>query len=475
MADDTTTVGPRGVRGPRGIDGAVGIQGATGIYGATGIQGPTGPQGATGADGIYSGNSIHYVDVAAGSDNNDGLAPGTAFETFQKAISVKPMFWKGQNRIIFAPGTYPITGTDVTFTSGIGNGESAEPLMLVGGYTDELGARSASGATASSVTDSTLAMTPDEYVGAYVEILTGDAAGVRASIISNTDDTLNLEVNFTYFGGVPAPTDTFKISKPSVTLQFSGSTLNWQVLGYLGIIGIKLDAGASSYIRFTNGVIYAQGLEIDLNVAGASALSLDRQVAFRSYGYFSVLFNALDVTALYIHDGAVLSLTTSGTELTGSLITRDLPLVYVTDHGLFNGWVNTSAASLQVDDTGQLNIYSSYTRALIDAAPSGTTGVSLRGAGAAAHIISCDISNSDLSGINVIGGFAWLNDVGGTGNGLYGVNVQSCGKVWAVNTPSITGSSGDVALGVVPQTWAAIQVAGALTDDVNHLNNITVM
>lgn len=267
-----------------------------------------------------------------GNDANPGTEAFPVL-TFKKAFSLVPVSWRAACRIYFAPGVYPPTAEYHTVFSGIGKpeGPNAEPLTLVGGFTNEVGDRtstavtSPAAATVTEITDGSLAMTVNAYRGATLLVLTGEAAGQRVLVRSNTATKLVLAYplfsNLAYMGQSAGAGfvvgDQFRVERPAATIDIGGNFFQFNGIGYLGMLGMKFKlAGPVGTLWFNEGTtVLAEGCEFDLgNTLPFGGLQIGTGAgvcAVSAYPHWGMMNPNSPASVLrlaagcYVHDGQV--------------------------------------------------------------------------------------------------------------------------------------------------------------------------
>lgn len=253
---------------------------------------------ATGGDRIY------YLDPTSGSDTNDGLTSGTAFATFDKAFSKFAGFWTGKARIILL-GAITLNSAR-TYAFGGGIGPSAEPLFIIGSFSQTLATRtSTAGTSGTSLVDSTLSMTTDQYVGRIARMTSGAASGNRRTIIANDTTSLTLASSI----GSASSGHTFVIEQPSTTTQITiSATVRFAGASPIGFVGVRFAMAGGSLATDIFCAMYLQACEV-AGTSGSPILQsnqgglLDLGLLINSsYDFSSVLTGSVVSCGCYAHD-----------------------------------------------------------------------------------------------------------------------------------------------------------------------------
>jgi hypothetical protein len=217
----------------------------------------------------YSDDVNIYVDAGTGNDLN----PGTASEplaTIDMALKTVPAEWTGACNIHLAAGNYSISGqmgTSGIRTDYIGSpvGTNAKPLAWIGEFVAVSAVLTA--VAGSSTTQAVVAgpLTPDDYLGATVLVLTGAAAGTRIQVRGNTATDIlfiNAANNAIGIG------DTFRVERPASIVAMDGDVSYWEVFGSLNgtaglnFKGILFDLQGKT-VDFSGVVVGCCGVQFD--------------------------------------------------------------------------------------------------------------------------------------------------------------------------------------------------------------------
>lgn len=391
----------------------------------------------------------------SGSDNNTGLSPVSPLLTVQAAVEKLPSTWGGQNRVFFAPGTYPISGgvTDyTTFTFGLGLGQGAEPVGFVGGFDSVLGDRTATAGTTGSgvVEDDTLSMTPDEYVGATLFFLSGAAAGARVLIASNTATTFSIVWDY----GV-APGDTFRLERPNVVFEsdtqimLTGPTPSDALTSGLAMYGIRWN-GQNGAVNIDGIHVAMEGCEFEFNTTGpgwTKRLSVmgkgTLQAASYSVSLPGIMSDMSFAAGISIKGGTDgFALTTGGDSTVWGVIAQQGGGQYISGYASY-GSLTLLDAGINVDSGGRLRHVDYSVKGKIDNAPS--HGIFINDLSRGSWIKDINISNCGGDAIRVAKmSRAYIQDVGGSGNAGHGVVLERMSSAWLRGSMTVTGTGGDV-------------------------------
>lgn len=117
----------------------------------------------------------------------------------------------------------------------------------------------ATSGTVTTLVDTTLALTPDLYIGAYVEILSGTGAGQRIRIIDN--DVTSITVT-AWTSGTPDDTSVYTIGGIDYFYQLGWNNYGSSLFTYrLQFIKPRLEAGGNYSVKTYVGYDFGQTLE----------------------------------------------------------------------------------------------------------------------------------------------------------------------------------------------------------------------
>ena len=209
-----------------------------------------------------------------------GSAPDRPLATADEAFRRLPPYWRASAEIVFADtgSPYPITAGSVYFGAPVG--PEATPLVIRGGYTDELGVVTARASDGDWIdTQARLGVADDALVGAVLRRLSsagapapGSPVGAAVSIRGNGPSPHG--TSRIHLQRPMAPVgegDTFRVERPSVVLEPAaelnltsqdGRSLN------LTLTGIKFKPPAGKRLNFHN--VRAQCDTCEIEFEGAS-------------------------------------------------------------------------------------------------------------------------------------------------------------------------------------------------------------
>jgi hypothetical protein len=195
-----------------------------------------------------------YVDNNLGNDTNPGTR-SSPLATADEAFRRLPAYWPGRAEIIFAVThrDYPVRTGAVYFGTPVG--PDASPLVIRGGYLDELIVR----ATAPSSGDYVVMNTdipPDGLIGAVLTRMTGIGSPIGNAIsIRGNGSGVNSSIALQRTIGSIAAGDAFKVQRPAVTLAPT-ETLNLTSHDARSpnctLVGIKFEPAAGAGINLLN-------------------------------------------------------------------------------------------------------------------------------------------------------------------------------------------------------------------------------
>lgn len=160
-----------------------------------------------------------YLSDANGDDNNDGLTAETAVATFARAYSLVPYALSAPCVVHVGSGTY--AGASLTnrllatpnshlWVYGDGAGQPGDDGFTVLKATEA----AVSGGTTTLVTSG--GMTPDEYAGKTLEIVSGSGEGIRMTIGTNTATDI---VPLHKFDTIPDGTTQYRVVESAVLID----------------------------------------------------------------------------------------------------------------------------------------------------------------------------------------------------------------------------------------------------------------
>jgi len=391
-----------------------------------------------------------YV-ATTGSDANPGTNPLQPLLTFEEAMRRVPAAgWRKSCVIYLAPGVYVeggLGGMTLSSNHPPGGGE----LHVIGSFTNELGNRTTTAASAGGVlvVDGSLAMTPDQYFGNFIEFLPPSLnAGQQRGIRKNT--ATDIEVNDPFPNPI-AIGDQFVIQKPAVEIQtpfFQLYNMSWVCEGIkFSLGGGNMFLSGSVHTRMTGCEIDMQGGFFGMNY-GSTFLGAD----FENFNHFS----------------AGVTIRNCGLEVgTGS----HFDLYFMFDGVYYSGNLGDSQFQAVTARNTQFNIEGASTVNMWGS--SGAYPGQIRdsfgsavvlGPGASMRTDNVDISNSNGDAILVgDNSTAVISSISGTLNAGVGIHVQRRSNAtinyWG-GTTTVTGVLGDTEFGntAVPnrRTYAAI-------------------
>lgn len=414
-----------------------------------------------------------FVNATTGSDVNTLGTAADPFQTLDRALRSVPAKWIGFCRIWLAAGDYSITGQQGT--SGIRNdflgmpvGVNAHPMTWYGEFTDVSGTLTA--VVGSSATQAVIAgaLTPDDFLGATVLVLTGAAAGTRIGVRGNT------ATDILFINGANNPIgigDTFRVERPAVNIKLDGDVSLWGLYGNmngtagLNLKGIKFDLQGKELL-LSGIAVGCVGVEFDCGggLVYVEAAKLHTQPVwndpdvqtFDEYfagiyfngggpGYYNLgLFEGALVYDTCVFNQCSVFLSGSASELSlqsmelanDSYVFMDGPANFRHADGAVRGRArNITPGSGQ---TGAINIYQGMGQAIWGIDFGNITGdaITIRGAGSA--------SLKDLGNIaaTTVTGFGIVSDEMSRGKRISGV--------------AVTGTAGDTQVGGTTKAYGAL-------------------
>ena len=176
-----------------------------------------------------------YSDPATGLDSNPGTL-AAPLQTFEALMNAKPPVYQRalQFHLNIDPTTSALNTTKKTYTLSSqtlrflfpeASGDFAESVLVVGGFTNELGDKTAIVGSTDILLTTAENLVADAYKGAQLTIVSGTGAGQVRLIRSNSagpNSTITPEGMFTT---IPDNTSVFRIGVPNVQIEFSSLVL----------------------------------------------------------------------------------------------------------------------------------------------------------------------------------------------------------------------------------------------------------
>lgn len=414
-----------------------------------------------------------YVDPVNGNDANDG-SQASPLQTFQKAWSLMPVGTQ-KRRIFLSAGTFPITPADVnqdaTFYVPPAASEG-EPVSVIGTAVDSgLGSLTC---TVSSANSRNIAAAPHagDFTGAALRMTSGAAAGYRVSIESDNGTTFVLANSIEWLSQGPAVVagDTFVVELPgsvlvpSCNIGFAGSNI--------GLKDLKIDCGGNFLIALTDCLI--ENIE-NVEITGAVPLGVLNNSTFSPTSLSAVFFtpSPFDTTfasgcGVYIHDGAIncrrngLFGAAPGTDSSAVIKNCTVRVQLTSAFNMQNGGLAVIGSSFNVDERSRLTITgNSLARVVWNGSKSGKSAIAAT-TGSYLEFALADISNAVHDAVNADSSTQMsTGDLGGTGNGGVGLNLQSgsfavAGNNAGASATTVTGTGGDTKVGAVTKSYASM-------------------
>ena len=427
-----------------------------------------------------------FADPVAGDDANPGTL-ALPVKTFQKAWTLGAVFGRRKRRIYLAAGTYPCVaqtpGQDILFY-GADPLDEGEHLTVIGTPVDAgLGLLTATAVDIHTTQVSVAAHAPNSMIGATLRVVNNNGGGTAAgaSCMVKADDgvilTLCNSIEWVAFGANMAVGDQLVLERPDSILTCD---TNFGFTGAMCFKNVKADSttGSPGVMVFSEAkVVNALNLELVSNEIAIINNSQFSPTAIGVIFYDPPPFSTfLESGGVYIHDTPFViieqgaRLQQSNKLSSAAYLFRDCPAVVVHEDGvvsmdngggaLVNSAVFVEGATSIFRMSGATDGGTEFSRATMD----GSLGNALTlTRGAKAEFFAADISNATGDAIKADGGcFVSAGDLGGAGNGGYGLNLQASSLAVAdnagggVSACTVTGTSGDVRVGASTKAYGAL-------------------
>ena len=375
----------------------------------------------------------------------DDANPGTQTQpvkTFQRAWTLGAVLGRRKRRIYLAAGTYPCTAPspfqDNAFYCPAPIDEG-EPLTVIGTPLDMLGVLTVNSASPNG--DQITLAGPHAglpMVGATMFFLDGPSAGINLQIKADDLTTFAL-CNSTQWTNAttPLPGDTFVVQRPGSILVTDTS---WGFTGVLlGLKHIKIDvvSAGNSFLVLNN--CQLQNI-VNCEFASGTELAVDQNSIMCPGSLQFIYFDPppfdyfLEAGSVYIHDSDMLLAANAffghaiggvscavfenaflSIERNSSLIMTEGGLALVNSNVQVGAVGNGCKFLMEGNDT---------TRCTWDGSLGGNALELFDGADA--RFLFADINNATGDAVHADGGcYVGAGDLGGTGNGGYGINLQA--------------------------------------------------
>lgn len=449
--------------------------------------------------GGLASDTILYVDNVAGHDTNPGTQT-LPLLTLAEAFRRMPAVWTGVAEIHLA-----VTGVDYTLDPdpqtntvlmqwGGPIGPLGTPLVIFGGYTNEVGTLTATAndATGNNLTTATI-VGVDSLIGGALQRLTssgGTVPGPLTAVPIRGNDGAGV-VNAQASIGSIAIGDTFVAQRPAVVIRGTGGTefdisCKDSPLVSATFVGIKVVCPVGAFFKInaaviqcdtcefnstaTNNFLFNGRLEGGLFVTNASPGLTAVRATAPVYLSGSSGANAWQVAVGAIGGHVTCKNIGIQAQMDGQFLPRSLEVL--------GSRVRCGAGSQSVAPVGSWGTATNPAR-IRNNTQAGALGIGLLVDGGgmliAAATLHLDVFGCTSDGVRVdYGGLLYATTIttsdirtSGANNGGFGMNVRNGGRAFvgtdANTAPQLTGNSGQAALdGVaVPGGWAAIVAAGA--------------
>ena len=416
---------------------------------------------------LLSRNIFHaYADSDQADDTGDGRSWISAKKTIGAVINVLPEI-AASHVIIHLKGVFDLTDYAVFGTSTF----SGNNLNIIIDGGDEVtvlaGPNTATGGSTLSLQDSSQAWTTDEFQGYSVEILSGPLAGYMQTIDHNTDTELFISIPWPSSPG----TEQYRITKPATTITSSSN--RWLLYG-----------GHHTYMLWFQRLCLTGNVRIGALAGSKLNLMWFGDVIFEDTAYISA-YSSTNISwykrdpangASYMESTKV----KKGVSFVGSNnapLTAEGNIHYVYGPNCVLGTLEYRNSTVNVGSgryrqfkfkNSVINSYSAASTSKCIISGSASSGIDSEDSVITLSHLATEIDNCSGHGIELKGSKIEVGAIAisGTGNGGVGIyaHANSHVQLEKANMPTITGTSGDVAVNNTtdPETWTDIEAADGL-------------
>jgi len=420
-----------------------------------------------------------YADGTSGSDLNTGLTFLSPKKTLQAVFDLVPGF---VNHHVCLHLTGSFTDTAVLNR---GSSVASGPVLLLDGGTAMTVVADNGGSPWVSDINSVwslgkagLTWTIDQYMGWWIEVVTGPAAGETRQIFSNSATTI---VPIRKWSVDPGAGAQFRIVRPSTKLT-GGLTLGI-LFGYLNIRmqNIYMEGGSSYFRCWNAAMVVTNPVEVDRTIFNITSYSpVYGNGLYTYYGWTDTTTFArmssgptwIGVSSIGASAGGDSFDAPVYLNLTGWISLKTTVIGgcrFILDYAsrvknlILSGMAGSTVAFQANIDTSSANFKQTVV--------GGGTGVGLKMLDSVARLVSCDIGGCSTHGIELINSRLHMDGVisSATINGGAGVYAHSGSVVYqkSGSTPTISGTAaGNLSTNGTSQksTWAAIEAGTPVAD-----------
>lgn len=423
-----------------------------------------------------------YANGTTGNDSNSGLRVDDAKKTIQAVANLIPEACSSGDFVwMHLGGTFSESDASLRLSKTINDTElvidgGTELTTVAGPWTADINSASAIGFTGAG-------LTPDQWSGYIVEVISGAQAGAKRTIWEH--DATTLQPAFDFFGDPGLA--TFRIARPSTTISVAGSPpiawyLGCQGSGRLYVQRLYFEGGDFLIDSF-NQLFDAVFMSSVMNISGSWTTGFhDTKSSLSNFA----LNSALDIWGIDL-DWAGCGFSQVGTRQLDMARTK----AQIISSAFFRPGMELNRCEFSVDQTfqgcrslGLLEFFNCTTaqRRALGFGVSAAGGAGFRSAeidGAAAQGIIVDggqigIKNATIKdcgshAIEVRGGTVFLKEgvvgTGNTGAGLY-AHRGAMVHIDDGDAPTVTGTVGDVSTDGTTEatTWAAVDAGTPFVD-----------
>lgn len=431
--------------------------------------------GGTAAE-FAPGDVTIYMNATTGNDANSGLSASTAIRTIAELNRRLPAMNAGTLHVLMAAGTYDVADNPFcpTLYAPVQTRPRGQRLVLVGTFANDTATLTN---TTPDATGNVLTvagpLTVGQYRGKYVEILSGDNAGVWGQVLDNDATTITLAQPL--YASLGAG-DTFRVRTPATIINalvpFQIGGLNGYDCG-VGMQAITVQGACQTYANLeldrchfaTGGRIFFinRGARVDVGPitdedyfdAGAFPCGIYVYGTGASGpgvgGSIDVINGAHANLAGVFDDTALVASAQANMNVFAPDMRNSVAAFFLTSIGSVSGFGGGLTSSIYDVDAG-----AGYRTEFGTYNPVGAI-VADEGSNVAAAELVIQDNDAQAGVFAQKQATALLTNVTGTGNTGVGAGVENGGKIYFDAATTVSGTGGEALLGpAAPQTWASI-------------------
>jgi hypothetical protein len=443
-----------------------------------------------------SGPVALYLDPA-GNDNNKGTA-AAPLQTFEAAMDRKPAVYYGALDFFLNKDgvtslqnttrkTYTLSNNVLRFIMPLAKGKLAQTPRIIGGLTNELGDKTATaGSSTSLTTDQNFTL--NQYEGAIISLIAGTGAGQHKIIDSNTAGPNSvITPRGAAFNPAPDNTTVYRISYSNVDIVWSNHVMFVASQANLYFENVRfVFAGTGTQTEYQIGKelcsggagahIY-KGCEWNLSAGGSNKANVrvhgsGRAIFTGDSTYWVGPNNPMTADDInygnYFHDGTNISSNVGGRFHAQGCVVKNVTVAHrsFSSFAWLDCTLDNSPFIVSNGATGNFSGSSSSLRASIR----NLTGTALQ-VNALGNLIALVSGNPALGNVQFSGitgdqivvsnnGNAYIGDCNSSGtNTGWGLRVNTGGNCLVSSTTAVTGNLGAIQVDSSPSISAAQAVA----------------